>query len=293
MKKIFNYIITIVFSVVLFCFVMIMITSSFFTEEMMQKNFQRINVIHEMKKIQNSTTSGTSAEVADLINTAYAEAESHGIDKKLVNTIFNDKETKNFLGALAGSTTDYVVNGTKGSIPTSEDFNKLLDNNIDRWIDESGVSISDSKKEVLLIRIKSMSSGIIDNMPNYMSVKGAVNNKVLDTINFIFSDMVKVILGGLVILFVIILYLLNRKDAATFKYVGGALLISSVMMFVVSFSLEDVVAYVLSGYNLTSLINSLVNLMMMWVIIMAAILLVLGILLLLVYRGKCKRRVKA
>ncbi len=91
----------------------------------------------------------------------------------------------------------------------------------------------------------------------------------------------------------IILYLLNRKDAATFKYVGGALLISSVMMFVVSFSLEDVVAYVLSGYNLTSLINSLVNLMMMWVIIMAAILLVLGILLLLVYRGKCKRRVKA
>lgn len=293
MKKLFNHIITIVFSVVLFCFVMIMITSSFFTEEMMQKNFQRIDVIHEMKKIQNSTTSGTSAEVADLINTAYAEAESHGIDKKLVNTIFNDKETKNFLGALAGSTTDYVVNGTKGSIPTSEDFNELLDNNIDRWIDESGVSISDSKKEVLLIRIKSMSSGIIDNMPNYMSVKGAVNNKVLDTIKFIFSDMVKVILGGLVILFVIILYLLNRKDAATFKYVGGALLISSVMMFVVSFSLEDVVAYVLSGYNLTSLINSLVNLMMMWVIIMAAILLVLGILLLLVYRGKCKRRVKA
>lgn len=293
MKKIFNHIITIVFSVVLFCFVMIMITSSFFTEAMMQKNFQRIDVIHEMKKIQNSTTSGTSAEVADLINTAYAEAESHGIDKKLVNTIFNDKETKNFLGALAGSTTDYVVNGTKGSIPTSEDFNKLLDNNIDRWIDESGVSISDSKKEVLLIRIKSMSSGIIDNMPNYMSVKGAVNNKVLDTIKFIFSDMVKFILGGLVILFVIILYLLNRKDAATFKYVGGALLISSVMMFVVSFSLEDVVAYVLSGYNLTSLINSLVNLMMMWVIIMAAILLVLGILLLLVYRGKCKKRVKA
>ncbi len=288
MKTILNQIITIVFSVVLFCLIMIILISNFFTVETMQKNFQNIDVVHEIKKIQNSTTAGTSAEVADLIDTAYTEAENHGIDKELVNTIFNDKETKNFLGLLVGTTTDYVINGKKEDIPTSEDFNKLLDDNIDRWIKESGISISDTKKEVLLIRMKSMSSGIIDNIPNYNTVKNTVNNNVLTTIKLIFSENIKIALSILTITLIIILYLINRKNKSTLKYIGNTLFITSVLMLIVSFSLEDVVAYVLSGYNLTSLINSFVNLMMQKVIIIAIILFIIGLICRIIYSHKQK-----
>ncbi len=288
MKTILNQIITIVFSVVLFCLIMIILISNFFTVETMQKNFQNIDVVHEIKKIQNSTTAGTSAEVADLIDTAYTEAENHGIDKELVNTIFNDKETKNFLGLLVGTTTDYVINGKKEDIPTSEDFNKLLDDNIDRWIKESGISISDTKKEVLLIRMKSMSSGIIDNIPNYNTVKNTVNNNVLTTIKLIFSENIKIALSILTITLIIILYLINRKNKSTLKYIGNTLFITSILMLIVSFSLEDVVAYVLSGYNLTSLINSFVNLMMQKVIIIAIILFIIGLICRIIYSHKQK-----
>lgn len=288
MKTILNQIITIVFSVVLFCLIMIILISNFFTVETMQKNFQNIDVVHEIKKIQNSTTAGTSAEVADLIDTAYTEAENHGIDKELVNTIFNDKETKNFLGLLVGTTTDYVINGKKEDIPTSEDFNKLLDDNIDRWIKESGISISDTKKEVLLIRMKSMSSGIIDNIPNYNTVKNTVNNNVLTTIKLIFSENIKIALSVLTITLIIILYLINRKNKSTLKYIGNTLFITSILMLIVSFSLEDVVAYVLSGYNLTSLINSFVNLMMQKVIIIAIILFIIGLICRIIYSHKQK-----
>ncbi len=288
MKTILNQIITIVFSVVLFCLIMIILISNFFTVETMQKNFQNIDVVHEIKKIQNSTTAGTSAEVADLIDTAYTEAENHGIDKELVNTIFNDKETKNFLGLLVGTTTDYVINGKKEDIPTSEDFDKLLDDNIDRWIKESGISISDTKKEVLLIRMKSMSSGIIDNIPNYNTVKNTVNNNVLTTIKLIFSENIKIALSILTITLIIILYLINRKNKSTLKYIGNTLFITSVLMLIVSFSLEDVVAYVLSGYNLTSLINSFVNLMMQKVIIIAIILFIIGLICRIIYSHKQK-----
>ena len=288
MKTILNQIITIVFSVVLFCLIMIILISNFFTVETMQKNFQNIDVVHEIKKIQNSTTAGTSAEVADLIDTAYTEAENHGIDKELVNTIFNDKETKNFLGLLVGTTTDYVINGKKEDIPTSEDFIKLLDDNIDRWIKESGISISDTKKEVLLIRMKSMSSGIIDNIPNYNTVKNTVNNNVLTTIKLIFSENIKIALSILTITLIIILYLINRKNKSTLKYIGNTLFITSILMLIVSFSLEDVVAYVLSGYNLTSLINSFVNLMMQKVIIIAIILFIIGLICRIIYSHKQK-----
>jgi len=56
--------------------------SSFFSVDNIEKATSNIDIVHEIEKIQNSTaTAGKKAEIADIINTAYDEAESHGISK--------------------------------------------------------------------------------------------------------------------------------------------------------------------------------------------------------------------
>ena len=155
LKNIISIILSFIIIGMLYVLFLIGNVSSFFSVQSIEKTTSNIDVVHEIEKIKNSSViAGQKAEIVDIINTAYDEAERHGISKDLVDVIFNSTEVKEFLGHVVGTTTDYVINNRKGEVVTSEDFNKLLDANIDKWIDESNIEISDSKKEVLVIRIK-------------------------------------------------------------------------------------------------------------------------------------------
>jgi len=230
--------------------------SSFFNIDNIQKVTSNIDTIHEIKKIQNSTaTVGKKAEVADIINMAYDEAESHGISKKLVDEIFNSKEIKGFLGRVVGGTTDYIVNGNERKKLTSEDFNKVLDDNIDKWIKESGTEISDSKKEVLVIRIKNASAGIINNLPNSGTISKSFDKNTLKQIQFIFSSKVKISLVIFIMLMLTIILFLKKKENKCLVYMGSIALMTGLLTIATSFVINDVVTLALNDYNLTFMTN--------------------------------------
>ncbi len=231
--------------------------SSFFSVHNIERATSNIDTIHEIEKIQNSTaTAGKKAEIADIIDTAYNEAESHGISKELVDEIFNSNEVKTFLGKVVGSMADYIVNGNESKSLTSEDFNKLLDDNIDKWIKDSNTDISDSKKEVLVIRIKNASAGIINNLPNTETVNKSFDEQTLNQIQFVFSKEVKTALVVLIAISMLIIFFLKKKENKWLAYIGGIILITGLFTVATSFVVNDIVSLALTSYNLTFMVNA-------------------------------------
>ena len=267
--------------------------SSFFSTENIQKAASDIDVVHEMEKIQNSTaTAGKKAEVADIINTAYSEAESHGISKDLVDKMFNSKEVKEFLGKAVGNTTDYVVNGKESKQITSKDFDQLIDNNIDKWIKDTNTDISDSKKEVLVIRIKNASRGIIDNLPNTITIDKTLDKNTLQQVRFIFSKEVKVSLVIIIAFMLTIILFLKRKENKWLIYLGSIALVSGLLTIATSFIMNDIVALSLNNYNLSFMTNSFTTIFSHQILITGIIATILSIILFVLYVILNKKQLK-
>lgn len=256
-KTILAWLLCLVLTLSLFTFFLNLNISNFFKVEQMEKTVEKIDVSHEMDKIRNSSaTSGNKAEVADIINSAYDEAEKHGISSKLVDEIFNSNEVKLFLGKAVGTTTDNLLNGSEKQPVTSKEFNQILDDNIDKWIKDSGVEISDSKKEVLVIRMKSASAGVIDNLPNSNVILKADNTNTISNVQFIFSNKVKISLLIISIVSLLLLIAIKLKKGVWLLYGGVSILISSLATIGVSLIAGDIITFALKEYNLSFMISA-------------------------------------
>lgn len=265
--------------------------SSFFSVQSIEKTTSNIDVVHEIEKIKNSSvTAGQKAEIADIIDTAYDEAERHGISKDLVDVIFNSTEVKEFLGHVVGTTTDYVVNNRKGKVVTSEDFNKLLDENIDKWIDESNTEISDSKKEVLVIRIKQASAGIVDNLPNTNMIDNKIDENTLKQVQFIFSSQVKVALVVLIGICLILIFFLNKNKNKWLINLFMILLITGLITIATSFVTTDIVTLALNEYNLSFMINAFSSSFSHNVLVTGIVSVVVAVILLVAYQLLNRRK---
>ena len=255
LKTILAWIFSIILAVSLFGLFMIANISSFCTTENIQKATAQIDVSHEISKMQNSTNAGHKAEISDIVTTAYEEAENHGISSDLVDEIFNSEEVKIFLGQIIGNTTDYLINGTENKIVTSEDFNKLLDDNMDKWIKNSGISISDSKKEVLVIRMKSASAGIIDNLPTPQTLSSNFTQDSLDKMQQLFSPTFKTTLVIICAFSLIMLLILKHRYHKWLLYVAVPTIIIGLLTVATSFVIVDVLAMLLNQYCLSFMVS--------------------------------------
>lgn len=258
--------------------------SSFFSVDNIEKATSNIDIVHEIEKIQNSTaTAGKKAEIADIVDTAYNEAESHGISKKLVDEIFNSNEVKGFLGKAVGSTADYVVNGNETKPLTSEDFNKILDKNIDKWIKNSNTEISDSKKEVLIIRIKNASAGIINNLPNTETINKSLSKDTVNNIQFIFSSKVKTALVIIIVISLTIIFFLKKKEYQWLAYMCAISLLTGLFTVATSFVINDVVSLSLTNYNLTFMTNAFSTIFSHQILTTGIISIIVAIILFIIY----------
>lgn len=256
-KNFLSILSAIILIISLFALNLIINISTFFTIEKMQQNISKIDVVHEINKIKNSSaTSQNKAEISDIINTAYDEAEKHGISDKLVDTIFNSKEIKTYLGSVAGTTTDYIINNNLNTI-TIDEFNQILDENIDNWIKKSKTEISDSKKEVLLVRMKNAGNQIINNLPTKEKLESALGIKNIKNIQFIFSNATKIILAALILISLIIIIITRRQYHKYLLYIGSSTLISSLFIIGTSFIIVDIITSMLTNYNLSFMTSTL------------------------------------
>lgn len=283
-KTVIAVFLTSIAAITLYVLFLLSNVSSFFSAASIEKATSNIDVAHEIKKIRNSTaTAGQKEEIADIINTAYEEAESHGISTKLVDEIFNSKEVKEFLGNTIGTTTDYIINNQKGKIQTSEDFNKLVDDNIDKWINNSGMDISDTKKEVLVIRLKNASAGIIDNLPNQITIDNKIDPNTIKSIQFIFSSEVKTALVIIALISLIIVIFLKKKEKRFLSYIASAPLIAGVITVATSFIMTDIITLALNEYNLSFMVASFSSAFSHNILITGLVSIIVSIILFIIY----------
>lgn len=284
-KTLFSWVLATILGVSLFILFMLGNISSFFTTGNMQKAAANIDVSHEIQKIKNSTaTTSHKAEIADIINSAYTEAENHGIPSNLVDEIFNSQEVKEFLGKSLGGTTDYLINGNKETKVTSEEFNKLIDDNMDDWIKQSGTTISDSKKEVLVVRLKNASAGVIDNLPNSTNISNTVNNNTLKDVQFLFSSQVKVALVITSVISLLIIFFLKRKHNKWLLYSGIPTIIAGLITLGVSFIIVDLFTTALSKYNLTFMVSAFSDTLGNHILITGIVAIVISVIMLIIYK---------
>ncbi len=293
-KTFISVLLTLLIMIMLYVLFILGNISSFFSSDNIQKAVSNIDVTHEISKMKNSSlTAGGKAEIIDIVDTAYEEAKNHGISTQLVDEMFNSKEVKMFLGKAVGNTTDYVINNKKEKKLMSDDFNKILDENIDKWLQKADIQISDSKKEVLLIRMKEASKGIIDTLPSEEVINNKVDDSILNKIRLIFSSEVRVGLVIAISMMLILLFFLKKREAKWLVYLAMAALIAGLVTIATGFMINDILDLVLKEYNLSFMMNSFSVTFAHNIFITGAVSSVIALLIFLVHMIIQKRKISA
>lgn len=262
--------------------------SSFSKTENMEKTIENTDLLTEVNKIRNSGKVGNQSALSSVIDDVYATAEEYGISDKLVDTVIDSKAMKEALGKAAGNVTDYVVNGVETPILTTDDLYKVAEDNIDDWIKESGIEVTDNQKDKILEGSKEFIPIVVDNLPTSSELAADYESEV-DAVQTVFSNQVKVILVVVSIILTIILIILGRKNMKWLANLGTFLLVSGLITLGLAFVLPDLITMIPSSSDISFITGSITDYMFRPILISGGVMILLCILLFVFY-NVCRKK---
>ena len=262
--------------------------SSFSKTENMEKTIENTDLLTEVNKIRNSGKVGNQSALSSVIDDVYATAEEYGISDKLVDTVIDSKAMKEALGKAAGNVTDYVVNGVETPILTNEDLYKVAEDNIDDWIKESGVEVTDNQKDKILEGSKEFIPIVVDNLPTSAELATDYESEV-DFVQTFFSNQVKVILVVISIILTILLIILGRKNMRWLVNLGTSLLVGGLITLGLAFVLPDLITMIPSSSDISFITGSITDYMFRPILISGGVMILLCILLFVFY-NVCRKK---
>lgn len=262
--------------------------SSFSKTENMEKTIENTDLLTEVNKIRNSGKVGNQSALSSVIDDVYATAEEYGISDKLVDTVIDSKAMKEALGKAAGNVTDYVVNGVETPILTTDDLYKVAEDNIDDWIKESGIEVTDNQKDKILEGSKEFIPIVVDNLPTSSELAADYESEV-DAVQTVFSNQVKVILVVVSIILTIILIILGRKNMRWLANLGTSLLVSGLITLGLAFVLPDLITMIPSSSDISFITGSITDYMFRPILISGGVMILLCILLFVFY-NVCRKK---
>ena len=262
--------------------------SSFSKTENMEKTIENTDLLTEVNKIRNSGKVGNQSALSSVIDDVYATAEEYGISDKLVDTVIDSKAMKEALGKAAGNVTDYVVNGVETPILTNEDLYKVAEDNIDDWIKESGIEVTDNQKDKILEGSKEFIPIVVDNLPTSSELAADYESEV-DFVQTFFSNQVKVILVVTSIILTILLIILGRKNMRWLANLGTSLLVGGLITLGLAFVLPDLITMIPSSSDISFITGSITDYMFRPILISGGVMILLCILLFVFY-NVCRKK---
>ena len=262
--------------------------SSFSKTENMEKTIENTDLLTEVNKIRNSGKVGNQSALSSVIDDVYATAEEYGISDKLVDTVIDSKAMKEALGKAAGNVTDYVVNGVETPILTNEDLYKVAEDNIDDWIKESGIEVTDNQKDKILEGSKEFIPIVVDNLPTSSELAADYESEV-DFVQTFFSNQVKVILVVISIILTILLIILGRKNMRWLANLGTSLLVGGLITLGLAFVLPDLITMIPSSSDISFITGSITDYMFRPILISGGVMILLCILLFVFY-NVCRKK---
>ena len=262
--------------------------SSFSKTENMKKTIENTDLLTEVNKIRNSGKVGNQSALSSVIDDVYATAEEYGISDKLVDTVIDSKAMKEALGKAAGNVTDYVVNGVETPILTTDDLYKVAEDNIDDWIKESGIEVTDNQKDKILEGSKEFIPIVVDNLPTSSELAADYESEV-DFVQTFFSNQVKVILVVISIILTILLIILGRKNMRWLANLGTSLLVGGLITLGLAFVLPDLITMIPSSSDISFITGSITDYMFRPILISGGVMILLCILLFVFY-NVCRKK---
>ena len=280
--KVIRFLLGMFLAICLSLMVFVFSISSFSKTENMEKTIENTDLLTEVNKIRNSGKVGNQSALSSVIDDVYATAEEYGISDKLVDTVIDSKAMKEALGKAAGNVTDYVVNGVETPILTTDDLYKVAEDNIDDWIKESGIEVTDNQRDKILEGSKEFIPIVVDNLPTSSELAADYESEV-DAVQTVFSTPVKVMLVVVSIILIILLVILGRKNMRWAANLGTSLLVSGLITLGLAFVLPDLIMMVPSSSDISFITNSITDYMFRPILISGGVMIGLCILLFVFY----------
>lgn len=286
--KVIRFLLGMFLAICLSLMVFVFSISSFSKTENMEKTIENTDLLTEVNKIRNSGKVGNQSALSSVIDDVYATAEEYGISDKLVDTVIDSKAMKEALGKAAGNVTDYVVNGVETPILTTDDLYKVAEDNIDDWIKESGIEVTDNQKDKILEGSKEFIPIVVDNLPTSAELATDYESEV-DFVQTFFSNQVKVILVVISIILTILLIILGRKNMRWLANLGTSLLVGGLITLGLAFVLPDLITMIPSSSDISFITGSITDYMFRPILISGGVMILLCILLFVFY-NVCRKK---
>ena len=202
----------------------------------------------------------------ELGNDIKDELVKNGLPSEVVDEFVNSKEISDFFSKYAGEFADFIINDKEIEQPTAEDISKLINENIDSIVAElkekkveGYEELTDENIELFKSHVDEVSKEIENNLPDIEeALEDSEAREAFKIIRFIFSNVVYMIIFGVIAIFLILIALLNLKKYGFLIWYGAIFIISS-LPFVVICKFVRLVETEIDSKGVIDIINHVFN----------------------------------
>lgn len=280
--KIFLFILTMIFSIILLADITIYhtrdITTKFISEEQIKKSIDNINILDLLKDENGNELEEITKVKQELVNA--------GLPVEIVEQFIESEPVKNFTSEVISETVDYIFYEKEPEILSTFNEEKIfifLETNMELIVTElqqhnipKSELLTKEKQQEILVNLKEQMPVIKENIDKitssieesikstdeYQDVMDYKNKleQTLSIIRFVYSDTVTNILIGIGILCIIFIILCSASLYRYLKTLGIISLISGALFYVISFGIDYLKTYINEiPYIFHNLFNLFIN----------------------------------
>ncbi len=200
------------------------------------------------------------------------ELVKNGLPSEVVDEFVNSKEISDYFSKYAGEFADFIINDKEIEQPTAEDISKLINENIDSIVAElkekkveGYEELTDENIELFKSHVDEVSKEIENNLPDIEeALEDSEAREAFKIVRFVFSNVVYMIILGVIAMFLLLIALLNIKRYGFLIWYGVIFVLSSIPFITIcqfirvaetdidSKGVVDIINYVFNKINMYS-----------------------------------------
>ncbi|MBS7021354.1 MAG: hypothetical protein KH135_05825 [Firmicutes bacterium] len=190
-----------------------------------------------------------TSQIKNAFGEVYTAAEQYHIPSEFVDDVLNDEITKDFFGRVAANVTESVITGENKEIVSQQEFNELIKNNMDHFVEKSKLELSQEQKDKFVSLATNHSETILNLLPTTESLKTHINTETLDMIQLTSNGTLKIIILMGIIVCIIGIVFTKWKNRDFLSYLATPLLFASIILILISQMIPTLVTMLIPANN--------------------------------------------
>lgn len=203
-----SYFILVLFTICTYLLIINISVKDLVEPKYLEKELANISIID----IINSSKFDNDSNIQKIrknINSIYSVADILDIPKEKITEIIDSKISTDIITKIIINITDTLVTGNKNELFNIDDYNYIVDNNIDLIISEINLNLNDEEKFILTKILKEVGEKTIKDIPSTDLVLKKIDSYKLNIIRIIISEHIRYILAIVDAILLSILVFLN------------------------------------------------------------------------------------